>query len=138
MMKALAITIVAALALAACAAPGPSAPSGPVNVQIVIAPGETIDIAAARIRVRFQGVLGDSRCPGDAICIQGGDAIVRIDVTPAGGGGVATFDLHTANSQPARIGTLVIALENLSPYPFGSLPPIGPGDYRATLRISLG
>ena len=28
--------------------------------------------------MRFLEVVGDSRCPGDALCITGGDAIVRI------------------------------------------------------------
>jgi hypothetical protein len=122
--------------LAACASDAPGAPSGPVNTQIVLAPGQTSDVVAnAGIRLRFAGVIGDSRCPGDAICIQGGDAIVRVDVLPTGGG-QATFDLHTGNLQPAQFGDLTIALVQLMPYPFSSLPPIGPNDYRATLRVT--
>jgi hypothetical protein len=38
--------------------------------------------------------------------------------------------------QPVVEGDLTIALETLTPYPFSSLPPIAPGDYRATLRVT--
>ena len=78
--------------------------------------------------------MGDSRCPADAICIQGGDALVRIDVQSAAAG-QGTYDLHTATMQPVRHGELTIALVNLSPYPFSSRP-ILPDDYRATFKIT--
>ena len=117
-----------------CASMPPSAPTGPVNAQVVLAPGETKEVNGAGIRVRFQGVFGDSRCPADVVCIQGGDALVRIDVLPTAGAAV-TYDLHTGNQQPVRLGDLTIALENLSPYPFSS-GPIVPNDYRATIRLT--
>jgi hypothetical protein len=127
----------AALLCAACVAActdSPGAPTGPVNVQLVLAPGETADVSNTAIQLRFQGVFGESRCPADALCIQGGDAIVRVNVLPKGGG-QRTIELHTGNMQPVRDGDLTIALENLSPYPFSSRT-IAPGDYRATLRIT--
>jgi hypothetical protein len=92
--------------------------------------------SVAGIRVRFVGVFGDSRCPADAFCIQGGDAVVRIDVLGVSGAS-STYDLHTGDMQPIRHGELTIALENLSPYPFSSRQ-IAPGEYRATLRVSNG
>jgi len=119
--------------LAACAS-ATSAPTGPVNAQVVLAPGEVTEVSGAGIRIRFQGVFGDSRCPADVVCIQGGDAIVRIDVLPQMGGAV-TYDLHTGNMQPVHHADLTIALETLEPYPFSSRT-IEPGDYRATLRIT--
>jgi hypothetical protein len=128
--------ILSAALLSGCGSDSPSAPTGPVDAQITLAPGQTVAVDAAAIAIRFQGVMGDSRCPGDAICIQGGDALVRVDVLTAGGGGAATFDLHTGSMQPVTYQDLTIALETLAPYPFGSLPPIGPGDYRATLRVT--
>ena len=44
---------------------------------------------AAASRLRFEGVTGDSRCPVDAICIQGGDAIVKVQASGDGGSVVA-------------------------------------------------
>lgn len=124
--------VLIAVGLTACTADTPTTPS-PVDVRVVLAQGEVVDIAAAEIRIRFQGVLGDSRCPADVVCIQGGDAIVRIDVIS--GAATSTHDLHTGDMKPVRHGDLTIALENLSPYPFSSRT-IAPGEYRATLWVT--
>src|SRR5262245_2639685 len=132
-MRRVALLVVLAAAIAACSQT-PSAPTGPVNAQVVLAPGETTDVAGAAIRLRFVGVTGDSRCPTGVLCIQGGDAIVRIDVLPSAGG-QASYELHTGNVQPVHHDTLTIALVDLAPYPFVSHP-IAPGDYRATLKIT--
>ena len=110
-----------ALSVTACAADVPSAPARPVDTRVVLAPGEMADIAAAGIQIRFQGVTGDSRCPGDALCIQGGDAVVRIDVLEPGRAASA-HDLQTGEMKPVYEGDLTIALESLSPYPFISRP----------------
>src|SRR5262249_18176741 len=107
--------LVLLLTLSACASDSPTAPTGPVNVQLTLAPGQTTDVPGAAIRLRFVGVMGDSRCPADVLCIQGGDAIVRIDVLPSGGG-QATYELHTGNMQPVHHADLTIALVDLSPY----------------------
>ena len=83
--------------------------------------------------VRFDGVSGDSRCPADAMCIQGGDAIVRIAVIQRGGS--QAYALHTGDMRPIAHDDLEIGLVDLSPYPF-STRPILPADYRATLRVT--
>lgn len=44
----------------------------------MLAPGQSVSVDSA-LRRRFVAVIGDSRCRGDALCITGGDAIVRID-----------------------------------------------------------
>ena len=129
------LALVLIVCLMACTAGTPATPGGPVDTRVVLAPGGTADIAEAGIRIGFHGVLGDSRCPADAFCIQGGDAIVRIDVLPSGGRASSTYDLHTGNMQPVRHGDLTIALENLSPYPFSSRT-IPPQEYRATLHVT--
>lgn len=63
---------------AGCASKSPSTPSTPLNTQIVLAPGQSSDIAGTPLRVQFLSVVSDSRCPGDALCIQAGDAVVRV------------------------------------------------------------
>jgi hypothetical protein len=125
------------LALSACKSDTPGAPSGPVDERVVLAPGESTSVPGVGTTIRFTGVTNDSRCPGDATCIWGGDAIVRIVVIAAGTAASAAYDLHTADLKPVQHGDLTtIALETLTPYPFASLGPIKPGDYRATLRIT--
>ena len=79
------------------------------------------------------GVADDLRCPADAICITGGNAIVHVAVVS--GGTEAGYELHTGTMLPVRHGDVTIALVDLQPYPFSAWP-IDPGDYRATLRIT--
>ena len=114
-----------------------SSPSGPtvrLDENFVLAPGESARVSGADVSVRFMGVQGDSRCPADAVCIQGGDAIVRVEAQSSAAG-AKTYDLHTASSQPDRHGDVSIALVELAPYPFASRP-TQPSDYRATLRVT--
>ncbi len=117
----------------ACKPDTPAAPSSPVNQQVVLAPGGTTAVPGGAT-IRFENVTADSRCPGDAICVWAGDAIVRVSVSSLGG--ASTYELHTVDQKPAQHGDLTIALETLTPYPFASLGPIKPADYRATLRVT--
>jgi hypothetical protein len=50
-------------------------PSVPLDQTFTMAPGDLVSIEKTSARVQFHGVEGDSRCPADANCIQGGDAI---------------------------------------------------------------
>jgi hypothetical protein len=127
--------ILLALLLPACSGSS-SAPTGPVDVKVVVAPGQLVGVVEAGVSVRFEGVVSDSRCPGNATCITAGDAVVRISVSAAGGAS-ATYDLHTFDRKAAKHGDVSIAIDNLSPYPF-TFAPISPGDYRATLRLTRG
>lgn len=120
--------------VAGCVSNSPAAPGGPVNAQVVLAPGQIAQIESTSLRLRFQGVMGDSRCPADAFCIQAGDAVVRIDVIPSRRPST-TYDLHTGSTRAIRHEDVTIALVELSPYPFISRP-IVPNDYRATLRVT--
>jgi len=125
--------------LAATAAACDESPTGPsvsVDARFTLAPGATASVRGRGVTLRFEGVTGDSRCPGDAVCIQGGDAVVK--VVASGDGGSLTLDLHTGDSSRASVtyGSVKVTLVELTPYPFSSLPAIKPGDYRATLVVS--
>ncbi len=122
------------LAGTACDEKAPTGPTVPTNQQFTLAPGETAAIDTTPVRVQFMRVMGDSRCPADAICIQGGDAIVLIRVYE--GAMTRDYDLHTGNAQQAVVehGGLRISLVQLQPYPFSSRT-IEPSDYRATLEV---
>ena len=128
--------IVAALCLLAvtgCFDERPTAP-GPVDQTIVLAPGQSAVVPGTSITLTFSGVTGDSRCPADALCIQGGSATVRVDAAARSGGRqIVTFE--TGNLQPASYGGFRMELTQLAPYPF-SAGPIKHDDYRATLRIT--
>lgn len=131
------ILLLCLLAVTACDE-SPTGPTVTIDQRFTLSPGETASIQGHGVRLRFEGVTGDSRCPGDAICIQGGDAIVKVSAT--GDAGSVTLDLHTGDSSRASVtyGGVKVALVELQPYPFSSLPAIKPGDYRATLLVSVG
>jgi hypothetical protein len=127
-----------AVALATClaltsACQEATAPSGPVDREIVLAPEQTVDVDEASVRIRFDGVASDSRCPIDVNCIQAGDAVVLISVLENDES--AQYDLHTASPQSVSHGDLTIALVRLLPQPT-STRPIQPDEYRATVRIT--
>ena len=110
-------------------------PINPIDRPLTIGVGEATSISSAGLVIEFLGVSGDSRCPADALCIQGGDAIVRIRVA---GNGTASYELHTGDASRATVahGRYLISLVELQPYPFSSTP-IEPDDYRATLVVRL-
>jgi len=117
-------------ALGAC----DESPTGPsINDDFTLAPGEAVVIAEAGVRVRFDGVEGDSRCPADVVCVQGGDAVVRITVIERSI--EQPYELHTGSMAPVNHEALTITLVELQPYPFSSRT-IAPDDYRATLRVT--
>lgn len=113
----------------------PVAPSVPLNEPFTLAPGTSASVSGASLVVQFLRVSGDSRCPGDAICIHAGDAIVHVRALSTA---IGEYELHTgdlARSSVTHAGVR-IALTGLQPYPFSSLPPIQPSDYRATFVVS--
>lgn len=123
------------LAATACDENTPTGPAVPLNQRFVLAPGGVASIPDARVGVQFIGVSGDSRCPADALCIQGGDAIVQIRVWDTAE--VTPYELHTGDSRRGVVvhRGLTLQLVELQPYPFSSRP-IDPADYRATLIAS--
>ena len=118
----------------ACDEKASTGPTVPLNQEFTLAPGEAARVADSSVRIQFLRVSGDSRCPADAVCIQGGDALVHIR---AGESGASDYELHTGDEARAAVthAGLRIQLVNLQPYPFSSRT-IQPQDYRATLRIT--
>ena len=122
------------LFVTACDEKTPTGPSVPLNQQFTFAPGEAATIQNTSLRIEFLRVSGDSRCPKDAVCIQGGDALVHIR---AADGRSSDYELHTGDDSRATAthAGFRIELVNLEPYPFSSRT-IQPDEYRATLSVS--
>ena len=112
----------------------PTGPTIPLNREFELGAGQSAVIEDVALSVRFNGVSNDSRCPGDAICILGGDALVHITATSRQTS--RDYELHTGDMRPVQHEGVTIALVQLQPYPFSSRPPITPGDYRATLKVT--
>ncbi len=118
----------------ACRENSPSGPTVALDQEFTLAPGQVATLGQAGIHVAFGGVSGDSRCPADAVCIQGGDAIVHLRVL---GGKAGDYELHTGDLARASITHAGVRIElvNLQPYPFSSRT-IESEEYRATLRAT--
>jgi hypothetical protein len=123
------------LAATACDEDTPTGPTVPLNQRFVLAPGGVAVVADTNISLQFVDVTGDSRCPADAVCIQGGDATVHMRILDSGE--TTGYELHTGDSRRASFThrNLRVELRELQPYPFSSRT-IDPSDYRATLVAS--
>jgi hypothetical protein len=130
-----ALVVLCLLSATACDENSLAGPTVALNQRFTLAPSEVAVVRDVDVRVEFVDVTGDSRCPADAVCIQGGDALVRIRVSS--GSSSSSYELHTGDLNRASIvhGSVKIALVELQPYPFSSRT-IAPGDYRATLTAS--
>jgi hypothetical protein len=104
-----------------------------VDSEFALAPGQAIAVAGTGLTIRFNGVSGDSRCPADAVCIQGGSAQVRI--TAQSPTSSRDYELLTGDMRPVRHEDATITLVQLMPYPFSSRT-IRPDEYRATLKVT--
>jgi hypothetical protein len=130
-----ALLVLCLLAATGCDENSPTGPSVPLNERFTLAPGEVAAVRDVDVGVQFVRVSGDSRCPADALCIQGGDAIVHVRI--ADDSGAAAYELHTGDASRAAAAHRGIRVElvELQPYPFSSRT-IAPEDYRATLMVT--
>lgn len=128
------VFLIVALVAAGCTGPRPTAPSAPERQQVTLAFGQSTAITGSPVVLRFDGVENDSRCPGDALCLTAGNAQVRVSILTSTT--TRAYDLHTADTRPFVYDSWTVSLVELAPYPFSSLPPIQPADYRATLVVT--
>ena len=131
-------SLIAAASLATAACSSPNEPGGAFRTELTLQPGQVTAVASTPLRVGFEWVASDSRCPADALCIQSGDALVVFRVS-VDGRAAADISLRTRGGTTGENLTAVVAgyelsIAGLQPYPFSSTP-IEPGDYRVTLVI---
>jgi hypothetical protein len=127
------IVVFALASTLGCSGSSPTAPAPPSRQQFVLAPGQSAAIQGTAFALRFDAVEGDSRCPADALCILGGDAVVKVSVLAAAS--AQAYELRTGTMRPFSYADLTVSLVQLDPYPFSSRP-IAPDDYRATLLVT--
>jgi hypothetical protein len=130
---------IAALALVACSsvafgcAAHPSQPSRPLGQPFDLKAG-TSALLADGLKLTFDRVRADSRCPLDVICIQAGEAIVVLTLSQSGAA-PAEQELHTTPAlSEASYLSYAIRLVALVPYP-RSTQQVRPEDYVATLTV---
>jgi hypothetical protein len=128
-----AIALVSCTSLASGCAAHPSQPSRPLGQPFDLKAG-TSAVLADGLRLTFERVRADSRCPLDALCIQAGEAIVVFTLAQSAAAQVEQELRTTPGSSEASYLSYVIKLVALAPYP-RSTQPIRPEDYVATLTV---
>ena len=126
--------VVLLLMIAGCASP--TRPDRvPKNEPFDLRIGETA-LTTDDVRIRFDTVRSDSRCPMDAICVRAGEAVIALTVSRRGEIPVG----RELDTTPARSTTtflnFTITLSSLQPYPRSDRQ-IRPGDYVATFVVTL-
>src|SRR5262245_20048533 len=94
------LLLICLLGVTGCDEKSPVGPTVPLNERFTLSPGEVAVIEDADLRLQFVRVTGDSRCPGDAICIHGGDATVQV-LAAEDGSDSSLLGLHTGDSSQA-------------------------------------
>src|SRR5262245_18702623 len=115
-----------------CAA-HPAQPSRPLGQPFDLRAGVST-VVADELRVTFNGVRSDSRCPLDALCIQAGEAIVVLTLSQSAAAQAEREVRTTPALSEASYLSYVIKLVALAPYP-RSTQQIRPEDYVATLTV---
>ena len=125
-----------ALMLLACCSTSPSAPRAvSLAERFTLAPGQTAEVEGTGLRVTFESVSADSRCPVDVTCVWEGDAVVIVSI--AAGSARLQHQLHTSGRYPTEVdaGDYRVRLVEVAPVPRSTASP-APGDYRVTLLVS--
>lgn len=135
-MKNLVVMTLAALCWTGCSTAGP-APAVPIapGKGFSLKSGEFGQTADASLRVGFERVTADSRCPKGEQCVWAGDASARIWLQ-TGTGPREFHELHTAtgDAQAASAAGQVVQLLRLDPYPLTGKT-LAPGDYLLILML---
>lgn len=105
------------------------------GASFTLHPGEAVEVGTERVRVRFDAVPQDSRCPRDVQCIRAGDATVRLTVTTAGQRDQTVNLRTTPAGAVATVGAYAVTLSDLAPAR-ATTEEIREADYRASLSVT--
>lgn len=136
MKKHLLVMTAVLLVVGALAGCGESAASPGLGQKFTLKVGETANIVSEGLKLRFEDVISDSRCPSDVQCIRAGEAEVRLIATQAG---VDTALILVEEGLTS--GLNVVDYKNytiefrLTPYPV-STRQLTDADYRLELTVT--
>ncbi|MCE4539128.1 hypothetical protein LXT12_17900 [Pelomonas sp. P7] len=121
-----------------CQLAGAAGPDAQAGKPFSLRAGASVRLPAQGLRIGFDGVTADSRCPKGEQCIVAGDATVRLWWQHEGGPRQA-LELHTdARAQrSAPVGELDLVLLSLTPEPVTGKA-TDRRAYEATLRLGDG
>ena len=120
----------AGVAASACKSPTSASPT---PTTVTLAPGQSAQTDGTT--VTFVGVLSDSRCPIDAMCVWAGEAMAAFHVSARGLDQRLELALFDAAKRRGSVRGVAIEFTTLAPATRAATP-IKPEDYRATVVIT--
>jgi hypothetical protein len=127
-----AVAWVSAVLVAACSSTGPS--EARLGEEFELSPNQIVSVAGTELTVGFRRVVGDSRCPIDALCVTEGSAGVELEVF--GSGESNPIVLQTPLPRVWTDGVYQLDVLELRPQPvLGRV--IKPEEYRVRLVVNL-
>ena len=113
-----------------------SAPSDDVSlgVPVMLGVGQAVGIAGGSNTLTFAGVVSDSRCPADVVCVWAGEALLAFELTAENSVTTRSISFGTGSAASGVLGPYRLTLVQLEPEP-RSTPPIPPGSYEATIVL---
>ena len=116
--------------------PGADVSGAPLNQNVEVKVGQTVAIPDTRLKVTFQSVAEDSRCPEDVTCVWAGNAKVVLVVRGGGGPRATTINLNTGlNPKHLSYKGYDIKLVELNPHRKSNVK-LDKGDYTVTLQVT--
>lgn len=135
-----AVLLTSTLVLCAACAPvaagaGGQASAPALGASFTLKEKQSVVIGPEKVRVTFERVVSESRCPVDVQCIQAGEATIAL-VVQAPGGDKTALTLSTRGDQSTgTAGAWDVALTGLVPVPRVKAP-AKREPYEATLVVT--
>ena len=109
----------------------------PTTSRATLAVGEAFAPAGTNLRISFDRVNSDSRCPIDVVCVQAGTAEIVISVREDRAGSASQSYVLRSFAEPREvvIGGYRVRLEDVTPSPRAGVP-IATSAYRITLSAT--
>jgi len=104
--------------------------------EFELSPGQSALIGSEPLKVTFEALTADSRCPPEVQCIWEGDAAAKISAA-LGSQTPASYDLHTNTSYATQVvhGPYQVRLVAVAPPPKAGVT-IDPAAYVITLLVT--
>jgi hypothetical protein len=127
------LVLLAIVAVAGCW--NPTSPDAVVGEPFDLKVGATATLADG-LRIKFDRVTADSRCPSDVQCVRAGEAIIAVSLATSNGG-PETREMRTdATGSRISYADHTIQLMALAPPP-RSTQQIDPRDYVAAFVVHV-
>ena len=107
-----------------------------MDQEFELGPGQSALVGSEPLKVTFETITADSRCPPEVQCVWEGDAVARLQAS-IGKQAPTTLELHTNNgfATQATHGTYRIRLTAVAPGPHAGVT-IDPAAYVITLVVT--